>query len=383
MKKLIALLLALVMVTCMATVAFGTEGTTDPDPSTPSEDSSTPSTPTTYDDMNTVTFVKEYLNPNAGVSPAETFTFSHKKVGVTNGGVIDANGTVVSLETMPDLKSVSSAVYTEGQAGQALVTPSGVEYNSLKTITVELPEYQAVGIYEYLIVENCPGGTDANGNTINEIPTTGVVYHANSIKLVVTVIEQNGKVRVAAIHTETEGKKNDMIQNRYESGILSVSKTVTGNMGDKNKEFKVTVTFIAPDADGIKSTISYVEGKTTQTILPEAWNKETNEVSVDIELKDGETITFTNIPASVNYKVEEADYSSEGYDAPVYVYSDDENKLVDKDVYGENKDTVSITNNKDEAVDTGVALDSAPYIVMLVVAMAGVVALVAKKRYEV
>ena len=43
----------------------------------------------------------------------------------------------------------------------------------------------------------------------------------------------------------------------------------------------------------------------------------------------------------------------------------------------------TIVNNKTTSVDTGIALDSAPYFVILAVAMFGMVALVSKKRYEV
>ena len=43
----------------------------------------------------------------------------------------------------------------------------------------------------------------------------------------------------------------------------------------------------------------------------------------------------------------------------------------------------TVTNKKDTIVDMGIDMDSAPYFVILAVAMFGMVALVSKKRYEV
>ncbi len=47
---------------------------------------------------------------------------------------------------------------------------------------------------------------------------------------------------------------------------------------------------------------------------------------------------------------------------------------------GAASDAVPITNTKGTTVDTGVVLDSLPYILLIAVAMVGVVAFTAKKR---
>lgn len=357
MKKIISLLLAMIMVFSLATVAAAVV------PSEPAAES--------YTDMQTITFVKNYKNPNNGVSPAETFSFTFEKVGVTHGGVInEATGEVVTLNTMPNLVSVSSAAFNEGDAGKVEITGTGVDYKCQRTVTVTLPEYTAVGIYEYKIEEKTGS-------------TAGVTYHSDEIKLVVTVIEQDGKIRVAAVHTEgANEQKDDMIHNIYESGTLAVSKEVTGNMGDLDKEFDVTVTFTAPEDETVGAPITYVEDGVTKTIATTDWDAEKNTASVVIKLKHEETITFKNIPEGVTYTVVEDDYTGEDYDDAEYDFSD-EAKIVNGDVDGNNDDTVKITNNKDTEVDTGIALDSAPYFVILAVAMFGMVALVSKKRYEV
>lgn len=47
---------------------------------------------------------------------------------------------------------------------------------------------------------------------------------------------------------------------------------------------------------------------------------------------------------------------------------------------GAASDAVTITNTKGTTVDTGIALDSLPYVLLIAVAVVGVVAFTAKRR---
>lgn len=330
MKKILSLALALVLVLSMSTVAFATEGGEN-----------------TYTDMTTVTLTKEYKLTNAGTtSPAETFSFSD----LTCTNVTDAaNGVTTDNAPVPTIANVS---YTAGEAGSN---------NAKKNITINLPTYNSVGIYTYTFTETDGG-------------TAGVTYRSEPITLVVTVIEQNGKVRVAAVHTEGEGgTKSGEFNNEYSAGSLSVKKTVTGIMGDKEKEFTVKVTFTAPEGDTVREAITYVDGTEIKTIAG-GW---TDSKEVDITLKHDETVTFTNIPYGVTYTVVENDYTAKengGYDEASYNF-DDSNKKIDTA-----SESVTITNNKDGKIDTGINMDSMPYILMLAVVFMGLFVFFYKKR---
>lgn len=333
MKKILYLALALVLVLSMSTVAFAADVEEK-----------------TYTNMSTVTLTKEYKLTNTGTtSPAETFKFS--KLTCTN--VTDAaDGVTTDNAPVPTIGSVS---YTAGEAGG--------ETTARKNITITLPEYKSVGIYTYTFSETDGG-------------TAGVTYRSESITLVVTVIEQNGKVRVAAVHTEGEGKdKSGEFNNEYSAGSLSVKKTVTGIMGDKEKEFTVKVTFTAPEGDFVREAITYIiDGGETKTIAAgEGW---TGSKEVEITLKHDETVTFTNIPYGVTYTVVENDYTGDkgGYDVASYKYDDNNRKI---DTASEN---VTITNNKGGVVDTGINMDSMPYILMLAVVFMGLFVFFSKKR---
>ena len=144
-------------------------------------------------------------------------------------------------------------------------------------------------------------------------------------------------------------------------------------MGDQSKEFNVTVTFAAPAGKTVKEAISYTEDGITKTISSDKWTNGT--ASVVIALKHNETITFTNIPYDVTYTVTEADYTSDGYAAAAYTYSDNTNKKIDSD-----KDTVTITNTKNGTIDTGISMDSLPYIVALALVLGFAVVMIARRR---
>lgn len=342
-KKLTAGALALSMMFAMATPAFAL---TSPE--------------IQYSDMTSVTFTKTYEATNTNTtSPEEEFKFDIVGVDVTDA----AEGVTIGTYGMP---TVGTAHYIAGEAGSA---------NKAKKITVDLPTYGSVGIYTYKITEKAQG-------------TAGVTYWGKDIILKVTVIEQGGKIRVAAVHTEDAkadgtydtskggtSTKNDNFPNTYSAGSLAVTKNVTGNLGDKDKKFEVTVTFKAPEGKTVKEAIKYSEDGKDKTIATSAWKN--SEAEVKINLADSETVTFMNIPYDVTYTVVEKDYkTTDGYDAAVYAFSDD-NKKIDSA-----NDTVTITNNKGGTVDTGVILDNAPYILMLAVVAGGAMTLVIKKRRE-
>lgn len=196
--------------------------------------------------------------------------------------------------------------------------------------------------------------------------------------MVVTVIEQDGLIRVAAVHTETPvstdpGKKSDEIANTYSAGSLQITKTVTGNMGDKTKYFDVTVT-LTGETDKTYAESYGVTGGSYES------NPDAIEIGTPttFKIRHGETITIANLPYGVTYDVEEADYTGgkDRYDPAAYTFSDDANKKIDSEL-----DTVTITNNKGAEIDTGVTLDAAPYFVLLAVAAVGMFLLLSKKRF--
>lgn len=336
MKKLLSIGLAAMLAFGLATTSFAEEAR---DVTTPTD--------------GIVTIHKVYKLENAGTkSPAETFTLEQVDKGVVKDG---------EAKTAPDLGTITGAEFAEGAA-----TVDGTTGD----ITVALPEYTNVGVYEYTLKE-------VDGKT------AGVTYYDKGIKLVVTVVnDNNGKLRIAAVHTESTGEaKSDNFPNTYKAGKLDVSKTVTGNLGDKNKYFEFKVKLTGEKGKTYRDSYAVTGGSNTKNPSTIKIGEETTFL-----LKHGETIHIENLPYGVTYTVEEADYTTTatgGYDAPKYTYVDNNEK--DKqtsDTVDSALEQVTITNNKAGSIDTGVVLNNMPYILVLAVLAAGVAVFIIRKRRE-
>lgn len=316
---------------------------------------------------------KKYTATNTGTaSPAETFTFAAVATKVKNAGVKADGTTPITEADAPKLTIAPAAYGANGAATDG--APMNLEITKDKA-------FPNVGIYYYTVTETPSGTAGVTTHAGAMLLKVYVVYNEAGTALEEKYVFYNGMDSTTG--EGTTGTKGAAIENTYSAGSLEVTKEVTGNLGDKNKKFNVTVTFTAPAGKTVAGDISYVENRETKTIKPSDWKD--GVATKRIAVADGDTITFTNIPYGVTYTVVEDDYTkaadgtTKDYDPAKYEFSDtNPTKAIDSAT-----DTVTITNNKgDSNIDTGVILDNAPYILMLTVVAAGAMTLVIKKRRE-
>ena len=156
------------------------------------------------------------------------------------------------------------------------------------------------------------------------------------------------------------------------SANLTVTKTVTGKLGDTNKAFTFTITKDGKPVNNItEDNIEVSDGA--------QW---LNDGNGKFTLKDGATITFKNLPSG-EYKVVEDDYKGEKYDTSWQIGTDGE--VYEKNstatvTIGTTEQTVHFTNHRTLEPDLGVLLDTLPYIVILAVVAGGVALLMLRKR---
>lgn len=338
MKKLISLALALMLVFSLATVAMA--ATDDP-----------------YDGKldKATSFTKAYL-VNNGTAPAEDFGFSIEFIGYKDN---EGNAATTLPTTYPTV--------TLGKASFGAKTAATTAYTEDANVTITNVSPCALGVYTYKITE--VAGT-----------TAGVNYVANPVYLNVTVLVHEGTDDhyVAAIHYSLTMDSNDKIgstQNSYDAGTLNVRKVVTGNMGDTNKDFTFTVKFTADTGREIKSAITYkVAGGAEQTV---GTNNE-----VTFTLKHDQTATFTNVPYDVSYTVTETQDTA--YQT-TYKVNDAAavSGLIATNAMDSSTENVVFTNDRTSTVDTGITLDSLPFVLILAVCAGAVVLFVIKRRRSV
>lgn len=158
------------------------------------------------------------------------------------------------------------------------------------------------------------------------------------------------------------------------SANLTVTKTVTGKLGDTNKAFTFTIT----KADGTSANITDANVEISEADSAKVeWLR-----NGKFTLKDGASITFKNLPSG-EYKILEEDYTGEKYETSWQIGTDGEVQEKNSTAtvtIGTTEQTVHFTNHRTLKPDTGVLLDTLPYIVILAVVAGGVALLMLRKH---
>ena len=189
----------------------------------------------------------------------------------------------------------------------------------------------------------------------------------------------------------TKGNNPEVtITNSYTSNRadLTVTKTVTGNMADLGEEFTFRMTITDADIDSAK--ITYKKGTQENGNLN---GLTPSNGGYEFKLKNNESIVFSGIPAGANVTVTET--GAEDYKTTVVVNDTPtaeavalaaetgsvNNKTGSVTISADAK-TIAFTNTKEIPVNTGVILDTLPYVLMLIAVGGGVVAFFLRRRHH-
>ena len=348
MKKILAILMVLMLVLANVAALAADEGGDETPAYSAAPGFSFEPIPKNY-------YKDSELKTAATVYPAETITFT---IADADTGNPDGGANNVTVDSL---------------------TVAAVSGNKIKVTVPDLPE---PGLYHFSITEN-------------EGKTQGVTYTGKDTELkisVLVVFDEDDTTKlvvdgygVTATQSE-DGKKEKVeeIANVYEVANLKITKTVSGNLGNKNKYFPVEVTFTPESGKTVLSEIT-ITGETYTTKVEKiaaGWNAAK---TVTIYVKNGDEITFQNIPLNVTYTVAETDATKH-----LSAKSDEPNNPDAYLVGGEVTSaatltadaTVDLTNEKDVEIDTGISMETVPYIMILALTLVGGVMLLIRKREE-
>ena len=319
---------------------------------------------------------------NNNLDPSEAKTVNLTKVFKVNG-----DEAAEQLPNLHETLAFTSEPSDENPDETNLtITPVAITDAGVYPIVVNVPSYSNVGKYIYTIAETegSSQGVTYDDTTITFIVQVGYDYENGKLIVVEAAPEQprdeNGELM-------GEDKKDNQFDNNFDVGGtpddkytgLTVEKTVTGNLADKSKYFTMHVTLTAQEGKTVNSFITVTGGSDAgneQTI--EAGWTGTHDV-IDIKLKDGEKVSFKNIPAGVSYTVVEDEAhtqgdvnSEEGYTA---TYENKEGTVTLKATQ-----EAVVTNEKKTEVLTGVSLSSLPYVLIVALVIAGAVIMMIRRR---
>lgn len=213
---------------------------------------------------------------------------------------MDAQGNVKKVDTLSGNQIPHTVVY--------LVQP--ISYTIVYENAVDSPSAANAGLQAVTASANTPvnkaGDRNPTRYTVKDTFTiqnpldvyeNGRWYQFShwSLGKDTTLMQRTDAFTTLTVDKETVGNLTFIANwtEKKELGSLSVSNTVEGDAGDKNKEFSFTITLNNTSINGIFGDISFHNGVAT------------------FVLKHGEKVTFEEFPAGMSYTVEESD--NEGY----------------------------------------------------------------------
>lgn len=173
---------------------------------------------------------------------------------------------------------------------------------------------------------------------------------------------------------------------------VTITKQVTGLLGDTNKEFAFSAT-VTNGGDDITSQIDAVDENGSKVVLSSFKLKHNQKITLK-DVPVGATVTVTEIAPGAHYKVTATGYTGEqdGSNNVSFTYiavksadavetaSETGAETAMAVVTAVDADDIVVTNHATLKPDTGVLLDTLPYIVILAVVAGGVALLMLRKR---
>jgi hypothetical protein len=277
-------------------------------------------------------------------------------------------------------------------------------YGVLKSATFDLSDADftdvPVGVYRYEVNEVVDADNQSAGT---------ITYDSKGSRYVDLYVNGDGKVcyiQAYIKNSQNELTKSPIVfDNQCNTTALQIKKTVTGNMIDNNKEFSF---YVKIPTGGTHITLEenqdmnayiqrgdtkiYLDGTTTDdegNTRPQVLvhgnmvNNDTEDSDDDyceVKLKNGDILVIPGITAGMVFYAKEAEYSdyttTYSFNGANYQEGNDPNQMF---TTGKGTNILNFVNDK-ESTDTGIVLDVMPYVVIVLVAAAGILLFVFRKR---
>lgn len=317
---------------------------------------------------------KTYVSNVDGVYPTETLEFTVNK----------------GNEEYPDVSVGTNNTFDV----------TGVETIDIPVNVPAASAYKKAGRYHYEVVETSEQTEPSQGATYSATTFNVDVYITYKIVDNKVTNELEKTVLVYSGNEVTEGNasvesKTDDFENKYSVGGLTVTKAITGNLADPEKDFTIVITLNTEEGKYVNNDITVAVGDngkasvdtTTGTKINKGW---TGEKTITLTAKGDGSVTLSNIPEGVTYTITETLPERLAEDTPSAQLNAVNNPnayfvtgevTTAKQIGNTTKDE-TITNKKGITVPTGIALDTVPYILILAVALFGLVKMGLRKREE-
>lgn len=313
-------------------------------------------TPIFAADAVTPTFGTE-VTTDQGYKPATAVEFDYVITPAT--GEMAWNENAAGGTVFNGVEQVGLVVSTATNTDNA-DTPNTIEYTPSQITCTTPNSFPGAGVFKYTIAATPKTGDNYAGITVD---TSMYELYVN--------VEWDGENKVITGYSfrkpgvgGDDGKVPNLVfAHTYTTNPLEITKTVTGNQGNKNQPFNFTLTIDKKAGQTFKVTGN------TGVISP---TEEEGKYIYHFQLADGQSVNVEGLTADDKYTVSE---DAAGYN-PSYSINKGtsvaDNETPATPVAGDKAETVDFTNTKNGNVPTGILMTAAPYVA--VVGLGGVFA---------
>lgn len=362
-------LVAGAMLTALAMPAYATDFSTATD---------TVGTIDSVDPITSVTFDKTLSIPANVPVPTVTFDFTMAGTTANKGETVTDNENTIAVsdgtDTIPE-NDQGQRVRTGSVAFSETSTPDSDNDDIVSdTVTFDLNglTFSEPGVYKYTVTE-----TEVTGYTT---ASTHYLY------LYVEKVSGYDKPQVTgAVLKDNNGDKTATVANTYNSnGTLKVTKKLDGDMANASETFEFVVTVKGDENRPIAAVNS-----DTSTSVSTQWNAD-NGWTVTTMLGADDTLTIYGLANGDTYTIDETAANTDSYVTTIDTDNDGTDNIIAKDQVEEgvsgtyitaNIDVV-YTNARESVTPTGIVMNVAPYVLLVVVAAAGCFVFLRKRRED-
>lgn len=332
---------------------------------------------------------------NTEVGKAEKFSFTAEQVK-TGTGIITTDAPV----NMPKISFDDTAIGTTSKRGQ-ITFPTYTEagkYEYTVTETQVVDPAVVNGDHEKIIMSGAEYTMDvyvtdgATGTEISNIVVNKVKDDAGQSatgKVDISNTDKNGfnftNTYVQEAGTGTDPTKPDPTYNQF--GSLNVSKKIVnanGTAETSTDTFAFTATFVFPTGTDA-NTLGGIKDATGKSVTLAEGGTYT------FHLKANENMKFTGVPVGTTITVKESATKNYKGSAEITINGTQltsvsatkynaELTAVNNEKLGQKKNTVDVTNTYNDVPVTGIIMNTLPYVLMIALCGAALMAFVAFKR---
>lgn len=313
---------------------------------------------------NVIEFDKYLILKDDANVPNVTFGFT-----ISHGAAQNATTTSPRIEAGIGSPVISSAVFTPSDkpittAVQGIPLGQNEQYFK-KTVTIDFSNvtFTAPGIYRYIVTESSSSVNGiTNDSNASRILDVYVMYDASasptaSLKIAGSVMYKGAEDSVL--------EKSSIFVNTYSTNNVTLKKEVTGNQGDRNKDFTFTVTIQGNPGN----VYSVLQGSNTVDLTV----NQNGTASGTFSLKHDGSIVIQGLATEDTFAIEENDYSNESYNTSYKLNgatTATTGRSLSATPMGDGAQSVVFINDREGSVPTGILMEFEPYLILGAVVMA-------------